>query len=311
MPFQTQVYVQPTMAIAGDFASTNPRFVVDAGPGGLVAGTNLFVGRFAWTTPPLDPNGTAQIANCNGSGSVTGFVHREQQGIFTAYLQEVSMQIAQGFPITLFSGGDFWVVNSGSGEATVGMKAYANFSNGLVTFAATGSPTQNATSTASTIAAATASVTASISGNIMTVTAVGSGTLYPGSLLTSGAASGTTLGQQISGTTGGIGTYYVSIPEQTVASTTIGTSYGLLTIGGTVTGSYGIGSVITGGGTATGTIITALGTGTGGAGTYIVNLTQTVNSAALDANGNVETKWIAMSAAAAGELIKISSHPLG
>ena len=312
MPFQTQVGVQPAFSVAGDFADSNPRATVNAGPGGLVAGVSLYVGRFAWTTPPLDPDGTAQIANSFGSGAVTGFLHREQQGIFTAYLQEATMQVAQGFPITLMSAGGFWVVNSGSTEAQVGNKAYANFSNGLVTFAATGAPTQGGTSTASTIAAETASVTGSITGNIMTVTAVGSGTLYPGSAISgTGVTSGSTIVSQIGGTTGGIGTYSVTPTDQSVASTTISVTYGLLTIGGTVTGTYGVGDVVTGSGVTAGTIITALGTGTGGAGTYIVNLTQTVGSEAIDVTANVETKWIAMSAGPAGALIKISSWPLG
>jgi hypothetical protein len=70
--FQTQVYNQPAQAVAGDFASQNPYYTFDAGPGGLVAGASgLTIGRFAWTTPPLDPNGTAQIANSFGAGQVS------------------------------------------------------------------------------------------------------------------------------------------------------------------------------------------------------------------------------------------------
>ena len=32
--FQTQIYNQPAVAVAGDFASQNPFFTLDAGPGG-------------------------------------------------------------------------------------------------------------------------------------------------------------------------------------------------------------------------------------------------------------------------------------
>lgn len=70
-----------------------------------------------------------------------------------------------------------------------------------------------------------ASVTASISGTTMTVTVVGSGTLYAGSTLssaTSGFLAGTKIVNQISGTTGGVGTYTVN-RSQTVASGTITT----------------------------------------------------------------------------------------
>lgn len=66
------------------------------------------------------------------------------------------------------------------------------------------------------------SVTASIAQNIMTVTVVGSGTIYPGAMLVSGGIYGTMVLSQLSGTTGGVGTYAVSI-NQTLASTTVTT----------------------------------------------------------------------------------------
>jgi len=49
-----------------------------------------------------------------------------------------------------------------------------------------------------------------------------------------------------------------------------------LTVTNSVVGHLQVGSVITGTGVATGTIITALGTGSGGAGTYTVNISQLV-----------------------------------
>lgn len=71
---------------------------------------------------------------------------------------------------------------------------------------------------------ADASVTASITGGIMNVTAVGSGTLYVGNTIKgTGVPSGTVILGQLSGTTGGVGTYLVST-STTVASTTITTS---------------------------------------------------------------------------------------
>jgi hypothetical protein len=321
MPFQSQVNVVQAPAVQGDFASANPRQVVLAGPGGIVAGpAGVLVGLACWTTPPVDADNSPAFANNFGSGPITGILHREQQGLIEVYLQEASLLVPAGFPVTLFSAGDFWVKNAGSGQAQIGQKAYAGFSSGTWTFAATGSPTQSGTSTASSIAAETFSATGSIAGDVMAVTAVGSGTIYPGAAISgTNVASGSTVVSQLTPlltgeTTGGVGRYYVSLPEQTVASTTISGTYGLLTVGGTITGTWGVGSVVTGsggGGVTTGTIITALGTGTGGAGTYVVNLTQTVTSSTIDATGNVETKWIAMSSGAAGELIKISSQPLG
>lgn len=54
-----------------------------------------------------------------------------------------------------------------------------------------------------------------------------------------------------------------------------------LTVGGTITGTFAVGQVISGTGVTTGTRITALGTGTGGAGTYTVSVSQTVASTAI------------------------------
>lgn len=74
---------------------------------------------------------------------------------------------------------------------------------------------------ASVITAATASVTASIAGTTMTVTAVGSGTLYPGAnIMGTGVLPSSMIMSQLSGTTGGVGTYQIS-RSQTVGSTTI------------------------------------------------------------------------------------------
>lgn len=51
-----------------------------------------------------------------------------------------------------------------------------------------------------------------------------------------------------------------------------------LTVGGTITGTYAVGHILSGTGVTANTTITALGTGTGGAGTYTVSTSQTVAS---------------------------------
>ncbi len=315
--FQTSVATQPAPAVEGDFASANPRFVFDAGPGGLVAGPNgCTVGRFAWVqASPMDPNGAGKWANNNGAGAVTGFVHREQQALITTYLAESGMVIPAGFPVTLSTGGDFWVKNAGSGQALPGQKCYARISDGAAQFAATGSPTTGASGSASSIAAGSATVTGSINGNLLTVTATGTGIVVGALLGTAGGiAANTTIVRQVSGSVGLVGVYELSIGNQTIASQSIALTWGVLTVGGTITGAFGVGDLLSGtggGGVAAGTVITALGTGTGGAGTYIVNLTQSVTTTTISATGNVETKWIAMSAGLPGELVKISDHALG
>lgn len=315
--FQTSVSYNPAPGVEGDFASTNPRATVLAGPGGLVCGDlGVIVARFAWTTAEfVDGDNAPAVANSFGSGPVAGFVHREQQGLIEVYLEEASMRVPAGFPITLFSEGDFWVKNNGATTAVPGMKAYANFADGKATFAAAGAPATGATCTGS-IAASTASVTGSIADNVLNVTAVASGVLVPGGTLSgTNVAAGTQIVEQLSGAAGGIGTYAVSIAGQTVASTAISETYGTFTVASALTGTFHVGDVLEGsggGGVTAGTTITALGTGTGGLGTYIVSPTQTVTSSTIDALAtNVETKWVARSTALPGEIVKISSWPQG
>ena len=320
MTFQTQVNAVPAPGIAGDFASTNPRHSVIGGPGGLVCGPNgVACGYFGW----LDP-ATYSIVTNSGSGAPNGFVHNAHQALITNYLGQASLVVPAGFMMgDLFDGGDFWIANNTGSAVVPGLKVYANNTTGAASsFAATGTPSTTGTSTTSDIAPETSSVTASIAipvagatvgpgtvPAIMTVTVVGSGTIYPGTILSgSGVATGTQIVAQLTGTTHGTGTYSVSIP-QTVASTTISGTYGLLTVAGTIAGTFGVGQTVTGSTTAAGTVITALGTGTGGAGTYVVNLTQTVASFAADTNIGTETNFYTASFGngTAGEVVKITS----
>lgn len=313
MPFQGQVNVQPAVAVAGDFASTNPRNSVLAGAGGLVAGPNgVTVGRFAWAVAPLDDVGAPTSVSNTGVGPVTGFVHREQQALITVYLAEASQLVPAGFPITLFSTGDFWVKNEGTTTALPGQKCYADFSNGAARFAATGNPIGGALGTG-TITNATSTFNASIAGNVMTVTAMGTGSVVIGGIISGGTGviTNTQVVSQLTGSIGGTGTYLVNFGEQNVASALLTETYGILNITAVTTATFAVGDVVTGSGVAVNTSITALGTGTGGTGTYIVTPAQFTASGPIGANLNIETKWIAMSEGLPGELVKISSVPLG
>ena len=310
--FQTQVFDQPSAAVAGDRASQNPLFSYDAGPGALVAGPSLFVGRFAWVTPPFDPNGAPSIANSFGAGAPAGFLMRNQQGLQPTYLSFAGMQVQQGYETALQIGGDFWVVNDGTTEALYGQKAYADFLTGKVSFAATGAPTTGASATGSVIAPETFSVTGSISGDVMTVTAVGSGSIYKGSTISgSGVTSGNSVVAQLSGTPNGVGTYRVAFPEQTVAAgTTISGTYGQLTVGTlTTTPVFAVGDTLNAtGSVVAGTQITDTISGAGGSGAVmVVNNNTNVGSQTISAASNVETKFYCRGSALPGELVKISS----
>jgi hypothetical protein len=304
--FQTSVNVFPAPGLPGDFASANPRANFPAGEGALVAGpSGVAPGLFAW----VDASG--KYASNFGSGAPTGFVHRTfGQAMITTYLGQTSNVIPSGFEVAVHNVGDFWAANSGTNAVTIGMKAYANYATGAVTFGATGSPPAAASVTAA-VAASTASVTGSIAGNVLTVTAVGSGVLVTGETLSgTNVTTGTMITGQLTGTTGGIGTYTVSV-QQTTASTTISGTYGTMTVSAVGSGALAVGDVLSGSGVTAGTYITALGTGTGGTGTYIVSPNTVVTSTTVTAAGGYETRWIAMSTAGAGEMVMISTHQLG
>jgi hypothetical protein len=319
MPFQTAVNIQWAPAVAGDFASANPRATALSTPGAIVTGPNgLTVGAFAW----LDSTGT--YASNTGTGLPAGFVHRAMgDALITIYLAETTMLIPPGFETSLFVAGDFWAKNSGTNTTAINQKVYASYGTGAITTGATGSPPTGASVTGA-IAASTSSVTGSIAPNtlgapgtesagngILTVTAVGSGAVVVGEGYTgTNVTTGTIVTGQLSGTTGGIGTYSVNIP-QTVASTTLSGTYGTLTVSAVGSGALVVGDVLSGSGVTAGTTITALGTGTGGTGTYIVGTSQTATSTTITATGGIETKWYCMSVGAPGELIKISSWPQG
>ena len=304
MGFPSQVNVVQAPAIAGDFASSNPRFTVLNGPGDLVAGPNgLTMGLFAWGSPAGFDQTSGETdafsyANNFGPNAPTGFVARHfGDALTTTFLANSSLLINPGLEVTLYSGGDFWVKNSGTTAATAGMKAYANNATGAISFAATGSPTSGGTSTASTLALNTStsysivpnSVTGSISGTTLTVTAVGTGGVAIGQTL-SGANVNvtTTVTGFVSGTYGGVGVYTVSV-SQTAASGTIVPSGGMLTVAATITGTFAVGQTLSGTGVTTGTTITAPITGTGGAGTYAVSISQSASTGTITASGGTLT----------------------
>lgn len=126
-------------------------------------------------------------------------------------------------------------------------------------------------------------VTGSIAGNVLTVSAVTTGCLAAGQLLTGAnglTAANLSILNQLTGTAGGIGTYTLT-GSMNLASQAITASGGGLTITVASTGTFAIGQVVTGAGVTAGTMITAFGTGIGGVGTYAVSISQTIGSIAL------------------------------
>jgi len=132
MGFQTQVNAQQAPAVAGDFASSNPRAACVAPEGGFVAGAaGVTVGRFAW----VQSDGKTVLNT--GTGKPDGFVHREQQAFITAYLGEASNVVPVGQPVTLMRTGDYFATATGN-SAVKGEKAFAKLADGTVEFDAAG-----------------------------------------------------------------------------------------------------------------------------------------------------------------------------
>jgi len=130
--------------------------------------------------------------------------------------------------------------------------------------------------------------TGSISGTTLTVTVMQSGTIAVGQAIFGQGIAQNSVITALGTGSGGVGTYTVS-DSQTVASTAINSvaspaivtgsiSGTTLTVSAVTSGTLKIGQTIEGTGVTDGTIITAFGTGSGGAGTYTVSASQTVSS---------------------------------
>lgn len=315
MGFPTQVNAEPAVGVEGDFASGNPRDnVLTPGGGAFVAGAaGVVVGRFAWADAAL------RVLNSFGSGAPNGFVARMQQALIQNFLAEQSMTILPGDRVSLFNAGDFWAKSAGASAVTLGMKAYAMFADGSIQFAATASPPSSATVTGTidpnsvTGSIAVNSATASIAANVMTVSAVGAGTVLAAGQTVTGASvdAATTIVKQLTGTAGSTGTYQVSV-SQTISSEALTMSGGGLTISAVGTGGLFVGQVISGSGVTTGTTITALGTGTGNTGTYAVDTAQTVGSETITgAGGMLNVSAVASGAIAFGDVLSGSGVTSG
>ena len=199
--FQSSINQYLPIAVAGDFASANPRANILAGEGALVAGSSgATVGKFAWVSNGLVSN--------SGTGSPQGFIHREQQALITVYLAEASNVVPQGFAVILHNAGDFYAKTLTN--ATYGQNVYADHNTGDV---AVGSA-----------APATFTGTASFATNVMTVTAASSGTLKVGDYVTSAGVTAGTKVTALGTGTGGTGTYTLSTSPGTISAQAVTTS---------------------------------------------------------------------------------------
>lgn len=126
MGFQTQVNAQQAPAVAGDFASANPRASHVAPEAGYVAGAGgVTVGRFAW----IQADGVTVLNS--GAGKPDGFIHREQQALISTYLAESSNVVPAGLPVTVMRTGDYFATSTVA-AADKGEKAFAKLTDGTM-----------------------------------------------------------------------------------------------------------------------------------------------------------------------------------
>jgi hypothetical protein len=279
MGFQTQVNQQPAPAVAGDFASSNPRFAVVAPEGGFVAGPGgVTVGKFAW----VGADGKTVQSYGTAPAAPDGFVHREEQALITTYLAEASNVIPEGFAVTLSRGGDFYAKVAGSTAATKGATVYAEYDTGDITIgsAATGaSVTASIGSTNTASLGATFTASADTDATRLVVTSV-TGLISIGDTVSgTGITAGTKITSQVSGTPGGAGTYQLD-HSNTASSATV-TSFGDVIKVTSTTGLISIGETVSGGaGFPTGATIATQVSGTpGGAGVYTLSAAGTAYTA--------------------------------
>jgi hypothetical protein len=297
MGFQTVVNAQPAPAVAGDFASQNPRHNTLAAAGQLVAPAGgLIVGNFFFINPA-----TGLCSQSYGNGyTQIAFLARNSQGLITHFLEDSSMRVPQGFMVVGFDGGDF----------------YAKFDSGIAAGATvyadevTGAPSNIATNSV------TGSVgfagTASFATDVMTVvTQTANSLIEVGDVVTSaGVTAGTTVTALLSGTPGAVGsTYSLSTTPGTIATQAATTASNVLNVTAVASGGLSVGDTISGTNVTAGTTIASILTGAGGVGTYLLNIPGGVPfhtaSETITGPANVATGFTATSTAAVGELAVI------
>lgn len=298
MGFQKQVNANQAPAVAGDFASANPRATVLAGAGGLVAGAGgVTVGKFAW----VDDDGITVFNHGTATRKPDGFVHREQQALISVYLAESSNVIPAGLPVVLHNEGDFWATVTGATAATANASVFADYDTGDITIGA-------ASPGASVTGSIGATFTATGTGTSLVVTSV-TGLISIGDKIAgTGVTAGTTIVTQVSGTTGGAGTYTTS--AATTASAATVTAFGIvMRVTAVGSGVLHVGDAVSGTGVPSGAVIATIVSGSGGVGDYTLDTSATAYAASttITAVAGVDTTWKAKSIAAVGELVKISS----
>jgi hypothetical protein len=315
--FQSFVNNELPIGVPGDFASVNPHASVNGGQGQFVAapgGVNVAV--FGW----FDPS-TGLGHNYYTPNSFLGFVHRENNGLITQFLGIATMQVVPGNIVTGQEAGEFLGIFAAGCSAK--QKVYCDPVTGALSAAATGGSITGGNTGASVANSVLTTTDADATGTAAAVGMIAyNGGLPPGTYIASaaGTGSGTHLWNlaNVDGTAipniagpvtislrGIIETNYTTM-EAVAANATSDTAAlavtGILTIGGTITGTWEAGQFVSGAGipgSANMLINYQLPGGTpGGAGTYQTSYQPAVaiaNEAMVAGQGQVGgiSTWVA------------------
>lgn len=212
MGFQRVINRELAPAVAGDFASNNPRSsVIPPVEAGFVvaAAQAVTVGYFAWGSSAGLVYSTLAGA---GANPALGFVARqpnEPSVLITAFLGEALMTLQVGLPATLQKSGDYWANLPG---ATIGATVYADATSGAPTLTSnTGANPDTGFLCESAVpvnAVTAATTTIAVTTGIMTIATIASGVVEVGQRVTgTGVPDGTYITRQLTGGAGAAGTY--------------------------------------------------------------------------------------------------------
>ena len=194
--FQNQVYAGQAEGVPGESCSVRlgaqPTRSMKAGASGLT------IGLFAWNDP-TDPAGTANNFDVSGLHyTPVGIVYRDQRGLITTYLGSYSAAIPASQYAEIIEAGEIFLTNGTGTTAVATQKLFASMIDGSVRLNAPGGYFTDA------------SVTGTIAVKVLTVSAVGSGALKVGQLITGTGILPYTYITSLGTGTGGTGTYNLS-----------------------------------------------------------------------------------------------------
>jgi len=221
--FQRVINREPSPAVAGDFASNNPRTsLVPPVESGFVAGdANVRIGYFAWGANDGKVYSSLAAATSAG-GPHIGFVARqpnEPSALITTFLAESVMTLQIGLPVTLQSSGDYYIDLPAVDPADAVFALATTGAPSLVDDAST-EPTGFTGASQSKVNAVTAATTTiAVNTGVMTIATVASGVVEAGQRVTgTGVPAQTYIEYQISGTPGGAGDYQTNSRNRAVVA---------------------------------------------------------------------------------------------